>query len=126
MLTRSCRRSIRKLTNILRISDQLFLPRHFCINRQFEDANTTTSRLIPPSEEDLDSMEVAQVTKWGAFVNAGLGISKGITGVMIGSTGMIADAANSCGDLLMDAAVYFTVIYSRQGNTPDKPWVSNL
>ena len=75
-------------------------------------------------EEDLHTSEVKHVTKLGALVNAALGVSKGVTGCAIGSTGMIADAANSCGDLLMDAAVYFTVLYSRQGNTPDKPWVS--
>lgn len=85
--------------------------------------DATTSHICSPTEEELDSKEVKQVTKLGAIVNAALGISKGVTGFAIGSTGMIADAANSCGDLLMDAAVFFTVIYSRQGNTPDKPWV---
>ena len=68
--------------------------------------------------------EARRVTRLGALVNASLAVSKGVTGFAIGSTGMIADAANSLGDLLMDIAVYLTVIFSRQGNTPDKPWVS--
>lgn len=101
--------------------------RPHCVNRLPNDgASTNASHVGPPSEEDFSSNEVKQVTKLGAMVNAGLGLSKGITGIAIGSTGMIADAANSCGDLLMDAAVYFTVNYARQGNTPAKPWVSEV
>jgi hypothetical protein len=86
------------------------------------NTTTTTPHKVTPAVNQ-HSEEVTRVTKMGALVNAGLAVSKGVTGVAIGSTGMIADAANSCGDVLMDAAVYLTVVYSRQGNSLDKPWV---
>lgn len=76
------------------------------------------------SKDDHHASEIKKVTKLGVMINLALAMSKAATGIAIGSTGMVADAVNSGGDLLMDAAVYVTVLYSRQGSTPDKPWGS--
>lgn len=62
------------------------------------------------------------VTKVGAAANLALAISKGTLGYAIASTGLIADAANSLGDLLSDAVVYYSVTESRKRATPDMPW----
>lgn len=62
------------------------------------------------------------VTKLGAGANLALAISKGTVGYAISSTGLIADAANSLGDLLSDAVVYYSVTEARKRATPDRPW----
>lgn len=62
------------------------------------------------------------VTKVGAAANLALAISKGTLGYAISSTGLIADAVNSLGDLLSDAVVYYSVTESRKRATPDMPW----
>ena len=62
------------------------------------------------------------VTKVGAAANMALAISKGTIGYAISSTGLIADAANSLGDLLSDAVVYYSVTEARKSATPDRPW----
>ena len=62
------------------------------------------------------------VTKVGAAANMALAISKGTIGFSISSTGLIADAANSLGDLLSDAVVFYSVTEARKRATPDRPW----
>jgi divalent metal cation (Fe/Co/Zn/Cd) transporter len=62
------------------------------------------------------------VTKVGAVANLALAISKGTVGYAISSTGLIADAANSLGDLLSDFVVYYSVTEARKRATPDRPW----
>mmetsp|Transcript_60292 Transcript_60292/g.118599 ORF Transcript_60292/g.118599 Transcript_60292/m.118599 type:complete len:544 (+) Transcript_60292:56-1687(+) len=62
------------------------------------------------------------VTKVGAAANLALAVSKGTIGYAISSTGLIADAANSLGDLLSDAVVYYSVQEARKMATPDRPW----
>jgi hypothetical protein len=62
------------------------------------------------------------VTKVGAGANLALAISKGTIGFSIASTGLIADAANSLGDLLSDAVVYYSITEARKSATPDRPW----
>ena len=118
----------RRVCAVLKRNTTTPTPTHAYETPNNSNSNTSNTRVYAPEDEGelLHSKEVARVTKLGAIVNAILAVSKGVTGVAIGSTGLIADSANSCGDLLMDAAVYFTVIYSRQGNTPDKPWVGNF
>jgi hypothetical protein len=54
------------------------------------------------------------VTKVGAAANLALAISKGSIGISVASTGLVADAANSLGDLLSDAVVYYTVTEARK------------
>jgi Co/Zn/Cd efflux system component len=61
-------------------------------------------------------------TKLGAVANLFLAVSKGFIGVSISSTGLIADAANSMGDLVCDSVVYFTVQEARRKPSPDRPW----
>ncbi|KAJ1432794.1 hypothetical protein B484DRAFT_447574 [Ochromonadaceae sp. CCMP2298] len=63
-----------------------------------------------------------QVTQVGAAANLALAISKGTIGLSVASTGLVADAANSLGDLLSDAVVYYTVSEARKRATPDRPW----
>ena len=36
--------------------------------------------------------------------------------------GLMADAANSAGDLLIDAVVFYTIKESRKKATPEMPW----
>lgn len=62
------------------------------------------------------------VTKAGAVANVSLALSKGAVGFAISSTGLIADAANSLGDVLCDGVVYYTVQEARKTATPDRPW----
>jgi cation diffusion facilitator family transporter len=67
--------------------------------------------------------EAAQrVTKLGGVANILLGIVKGAAGYVSGSTGLIADSANSFGDILTDIVVYYALVKSRSGATPDRPW----
>jgi len=63
-------------------------------------------------------------TKLGAAANLGLAVSKGSLGLSISSTGLVADAASSLGDLLSDAVVYYSVTEARKRATPDRPWGS--
>ena len=37
-------------------------------------------------------------------------------------TGLMADAANSAGDLLIDAVVFYTIKEARKKATPERPW----
>lgn len=77
------------------------------------------STTLDPAES---SERAIHVTKLGALANVCLAVSKGTLGVMVNSTGLIADAANSAGDLLCDAVVYYTVTEARKDATPDRPW----
>eukprot|EP01038_Epipyxis_sp_PR26KG_P004673 gene4673-6565_t len=61
-------------------------------------------------------------TKLGAVANLFLAVTKGVIGYSISSTGLIADAANSMGDLVCDSVVYFTVQEARRKPSPDRPW----
>jgi hypothetical protein len=62
------------------------------------------------------------VTKAGAVANITLALSKGLVGLAVSSTALIADAANSLGDVLCDGVVYYTVQEARKTATPDSPW----
>jgi hypothetical protein len=106
------------------------------IKKQKKDADGPPKRKALIQEEPLANLEQAQadeyasssqknamfVTKVGAAANLALAISKGTIGYAISSTGLIADAANSLGDLISDAVVYYTVAEARKRATPDRPW----
>jgi divalent metal cation (Fe/Co/Zn/Cd) transporter len=62
------------------------------------------------------------ITKAGALANVLLAGCKGVTGYMVGSTALIADAINSLSDLLCDGVVYLSVTEARKAATPDNPW----
>ncbi len=66
--------------------------------------------------------EAIRATQMGAIANLLLAGGKGVVGVSVGSTGLIADGINSLGDLLSDAVVWYTVIESRKKATPERPW----
>lgn len=66
--------------------------------------------------------EAIKVTQVGALCNVMLAASKGSVGFMVGSTGLIADGANSLGDLLCDLVVWYTVVESRKASTAERPW----
>jgi divalent metal cation (Fe/Co/Zn/Cd) transporter len=71
----------------------------------------------------LDAQQKAMfATKIGAFANISLSISKGIIGLSIASTALIADAVNSFSDVVGDAVVYYAVQEARKNATPDRPW----
>ncbi len=61
-------------------------------------------------------------TKFGAVSNLMLASGKGLVGVLISSSAMISDAANSFGDILCDAVVYFSLQEARKSATPERPW----
>jgi divalent metal cation (Fe/Co/Zn/Cd) transporter len=73
-------------------------------------------------EEESKSSKAQQATKVGAVVNVSLAVCKGAVGIGISSPGVIADAANSLSDLLIDAVVYYSLIEARRGSNKDSPW----
>lgn len=84
-------------------------------------------KALEKSKDSKDAREFRQkealkATIIGGFANIGLAISKGLLGYAVGSTGLIADAANSSGDVLTDVVVYFSVIHARKTATPERPW----
>lgn len=95
---------------------------------KIKSATKTDQEVIhkdPGALEDYSSAaekKAKVVTKVGAAANLALAISKGTLGYAISSTGLIADAVNSLGDLLSDAVVYYSVTESRKRATPDMPW----
>jgi cation diffusion facilitator family transporter len=62
------------------------------------------------------------VTKAGGVVNITLAACKGYVGLSIGSTALIGDAANSLGDIISDAVVYYTLVQSRKKASAERPW----
>ena len=78
------------------------------------------------ANSELDSEKAQKraiyATKVGAAANIGLALSKGVIGFAVASTALIADAANSLGDVLCDGVVYYTVTEARKRATPDSPW----
>lgn len=128
-----------KLTNNLLPSDQITLARCFStIAHQHKDDKLPKLKIKSMSKSDNEFIDQEAermkeyasaaekrakfVTKVGAAANLALAISKGTLGYAISSTGLIADAANSLGDLLSDAVVYYSVTESRKRATPDRPW----
>ena len=92
----------------------------FTLNKKFCTNSTETNS--PVNIQKTQTNQSLDVTKLGAAVNFGLSISKGITGVLVGSTALIADAVNSLGDLVTDGIVYFSIIWSRRKANTDHPW----
>lgn len=86
------------------------------------DSSTTIMDQSPEDYASSAEKRAMHVTKVGAVANMALAISKGTVGFAISSTGLIADAANSLGDLLSDAVVYYSVTEARKRATPDRPW----
>lgn len=75
------------------------------------------------SISSIASLSLANTAVYvGALCNAGLAASKGFIGISIGSTALVADAANSIGDLLSDVVVFFSLNAARQGTSENKPW----
>lgn len=82
-------------------------------------------------ENEINAKKVAQknaqqgaifATKLGAAANVSLSLAKGVVGYTIASTALMADAANSLGDIFGDAVVYYSVTEARKRATPDRPW----
>jgi cation diffusion facilitator family transporter len=93
----------------------------------FPKHNLPPIKALEKSKDSKDVREFRQkealkATVIGGFANIGLAISKGLLGYAVGSTGLIADAANSSGDVLTDVVVYFSVIHARKTATPERPW----
>jgi hypothetical protein len=63
-----------------------------------------------------------KATAMGAGLNLVLFVSKGITGYLVNSTALMADAFGSLGDLCTDAIVYYSVEQARKAASPDRPW----
>lgn len=73
-------------------------------------------------EMEKNQQGAITATKMGAVANISLAISKGLVGFSISSTALIADAANSLGDVLSDAVVFYTLHEARKTATPESPW----
>lgn len=97
-------------------------------SRNFSNANPPTvvdNQAHPANKYNSEAQENALVaTKVGFLTNIFLAVSKGATGVAVGSAGLIADSANSFGDLLCDWVVYFSINEARKEATPERPWGS--
>lgn len=96
-------------------------------HQEGDENNMRASSLSMKTSDDLTGSHgkadrAIFVTKLGAGANAGLALSKGVVGFVIGSTALVADAVNSASDLLGDGVVYYTVKEARKGSTPDRPW----
>ena len=52
----------------------------------------------------------------GAGLNTALAASKGYIGLAMGSTALVADAANSLGDIFCDVVVYYSLNAARRGH----------
>ena len=52
----------------------------------------------------------------GAALNTALAASKGYIGLAMGSTALVADAANSIGDVFCDVVVYYSLNAARKGD----------
>lgn len=74
--------------------------------------------------ESQSQANAVHATKLGAVANVGLAFGKGITGFSIGSTALIADAANSLGDIMIDVIVYLSIVQARKKATTKRPWGS--
>lgn len=71
------------------------------------------------SEEEKVALEATSVS---AAANLLFGVSKGVIGIAVNSTALIADAASCLGDLLCDGVVFYSVVEARKRATPDRPW----
>lgn len=133
-----CESEQSKSTKRLKIKKLDSITGGFCSSSDEEkDIKKPSSRKDEDDEDDdldedrrknqIEDSEKAQkkaiyVTKLGAVANVGLAISKGMIGFSVASTALIADAANSLGDVLCDGVVYYTVTEARKHATPDRPW----
>jgi hypothetical protein len=85
----------------------------------------SSSSAVPGVEKAfyVDAQQKAVfATKIGGFANISLAISKGIIGLAISSTALVADAVNSAGDVIGDMIVYYAVKEARKKASPDRPW----
>eukprot|EP00602_Paraphysomonas_sp_CaronLab_P013785 CAMPEP_0185039712 /NCGR_PEP_ID=MMETSP1103-20130426/36860_1 /TAXON_ID=36769 /ORGANISM="Paraphysomonas bandaiensis, Strain Caron Lab Isolate" /LENGTH=441 /DNA_ID=CAMNT_0027578717 /DNA_START=157 /DNA_END=1482 /DNA_ORIENTATION=+ len=94
---------------------------HDVTSRHFSSENTREPSRMPSS---LAADALKRVTKIGAAANFALGIFKASAGCLVGSAGLIADAANSFSDILTDSVVYYAITKSRCGATDANPWGS--
>jgi cation diffusion facilitator family transporter len=76
--------------------------------------------IVSKKVQDDDSAK--GIIKLGGVANILLGLVKGTAGYVSGSTGLIADSANSFGDVLTDIVVYYALVKSRSGTSPENPW----
>lgn len=74
------------------------------------------------SKKVQDDESAKGIIRLGGIANIILGVVKGAAGYLSGSTGLIADSANSFGDVLTDIVVYYALVKSRSGTTPENPW----
>ena len=83
-------------------------------------------KLNKHAEEEYDLQKkqkrATDVTKLGAVVNLCLAGCKSVIGLSVGSTALIGDAANSIGDILCDAVVYYSIVKARAAVSSDRPW----
>lgn len=62
------------------------------------------------------------ITLLGVGVNLAAAIGKGVAGMYVGSSGLIADAGHSVSDLFSDAVTLFVVNHARVPATHSTPW----
>jgi hypothetical protein len=94
---------------------------------RLEDESPSSSTILDTKAPDklfyVEAQKKAEfATKIGAVANLSLAVSKGIIGLSIASTALIADAVNSLGDIVGDAVVFYTMKEARKKASPDRPW----
>lgn len=90
--------------------------------REYPKPSPVSSHAAHKQEMEKNQQRAVMATKLGAVANISLAISKGLVGFSISSTALIADAANSLGDVLSDAVVFYTLHEARKTATPESPW----
>lgn len=121
-------RIVKRIEEKIPITHPLYLHHeaHQKVATHFTDSSTAISSPVSSISfnvpEELKESKAAKATKAGALVNVVLAVCKGIVGYSISSTGLIADAANSVSDLLIDAVVLYSMTEARRGSNQDSPW----
>jgi divalent metal cation (Fe/Co/Zn/Cd) transporter len=91
-----------------------------CLNSYIDEGKEKRAK---HEENAANAQNMAlKATTFGAGVNLVLFVSKGVTGYMVNSTALMADAFGSLGDLCTDAIVYYAVQQARRAASPEQPW----
>eukprot|EP01134_Creolimax_fragrantissima_P003103 CFRG3103T1 len=68
------------------------------------------------------SYELDKIAKIGGVVNVALAVLKGATGLVCGSSGLLASAADSCSDLVGDGVLLWALSAANKPASAEHPW----
>ncbi|KNC74354.1 hypothetical protein SARC_13095 [Sphaeroforma arctica JP610] len=75
-----------------------------------------------PMPRDKANYELDRIAKVGGVVNVCLMLIKGGAGVVVGSAGLLASAADSCSDLVGDAVLLWALEAAKKPPSIEHPW----